>query len=60
MILTLENRGTVENPRYVLMNSFGHVYCEERGEFVETGGTRFHDVNPTTMKMQEIAPTLPL
>jgi hypothetical protein len=54
MILTLENRGSIEHPRYVLMNSYGWVFDEEVGEFVETGGTLYHDVNPATTKMREI------
>jgi hypothetical protein len=46
MIFTLENRGTVEHPRYVLMNSYGWCWDDEEQEFVKAGGTLFHDVNP--------------
>ena len=54
MILTLENRGSIRHPRYVLMNSYGWVFDEEADEFVESGGTLYHDVNPATTKMREI------
>lgn len=54
MILTLENRGSITHPRYVLMNSYGFVYCEERDMFVEMGGTLYHDVNPATTQMRQL------
>lgn len=54
MILTLENRGTIEHPRYVLMNSYGWCWNEEAREFSESGGTLFHDVNSAATKMREI------
>jgi len=54
MILTLENRGSISHPRFVLMNSYGGVFCEERGEFVESGGTLYYRVNDATTKMREI------
>lgn len=54
MIYTLENRGTVENPRFLLMNSYGWVFDEETDEFVETGGTLYHQVNDATTKMRQI------
>ena len=54
MILSLENRGSIKHPRYVLMNSYGWCWDEETQEFVESGGTLYHDVNPATSKMREI------
>jgi hypothetical protein len=54
MILTLENRGSIRHPRYVLMNSYGWCWDDEQQEFVEKGGTLYHDVNPATTKMREI------
>lgn len=54
MILSIENRGTIENPRFLLMNSFGWFFDEEADEFVETGGTLYHQVNDATTKMREI------
>ena len=54
MILSLENRGTVENPRFLLMNSFGWFFDEDADGFVETGGTLYHRVNDATSKMREI------
>ena len=36
------------------MNSYGWCWDDEIQEFVETGGTLFHDVNPATTKMREI------
>ena len=54
MILTLENRGSISHPRFVLMNSYGWVFSEEAGEFVEKGGTLYYRVNDATTKMREI------
>lgn len=54
MILTVENRGCVAHPRYVLMNSYGWCWDDEKNEFVESGGTLFHDVNAATLTMREI------
>lgn len=45
MILTLENRGTIEHPRYTIMNSYGWCWDNQTQEFVEVGGTLLHDVN---------------
>ena len=54
MILSLENRGSIEHPRYVLMNSYGWCWDDEAQEFVEKGGTLYHQVNDATTKMREI------
>ena len=54
MFLTLENRGTIELPRFVLMNSYGWCWDDERQDFVEEGGTLYYDVNSACAKMREI------
>lgn len=54
MILTLENRGSISHPRFVLMNSYGWCWDDEQQEFVETGGTLYYRVNDATTKMREI------
>jgi hypothetical protein len=54
MILTLENRGSIEHPRYVLMNSYGWCWDDEAQQFVESGGTLYHDVNPACKVVREI------
>lgn len=54
MIITLHNRGSIQHPRYVLMNSYGWCWDDEGQEFVEKGGTLYHDVNPAMLRMREL------
>ena len=54
MIVSLENRGTIEHPRYSLINSYGWCWDDDREEFVETGGTLYHDVNSACKVVREI------
>ena len=38
----------------LVLTALGWCWDDEQQEFVETGGTLYHDVNPATMKMREI------
>jgi hypothetical protein len=54
MIITIENRGTPEQPRYVIMNSYLWFWDEQKQEFVEKGGTLYSETSAASAAYREI------